>query len=52
MVMMDGEEIEEISEDARAMMRIDENERNIRRSVVAYLMHHSGQVFTSDPKPA
>ena len=49
MVMMDAEEVEEISEDARAMMRIDENERNIRRSVVAYLMHHSGQVFTSDP---
>ena len=48
MVMMDTNEVEDISDTARTLMRIDENERNIRRSVVAYLMHHSGQVFASD----
>jgi len=48
MVMMNTNEVEDISDTARTLMRIDENERNIRRSVVAYLMHHSGQVFASD----
>jgi DNA replicative helicase MCM subunit Mcm2 (Cdc46/Mcm family) len=48
MVMMNTNEVEDITDDARTLMRIDENERNIRRSVVAYLMHHSGQVFSSN----
>ena len=38
----------EIPLDAQTLVAIDDNERQIRRSTVAFLMWHSGHVFTLD----
>lgn len=48
MVLMNDDEDNEITEESQVLIRIDENERSIRRSVISYLMWHSGQVFTND----
>ena len=48
MVIELEDETDILQDSSRTLINIDDNERKIRRSVVAYLMWHSGHIFTAD----